>query len=247
MPGEEETLPPGTEGEENGESSQPPESSEAEEESSLPEEEFQEGEVSQTEETESQGPETTPGAAAPEQNQQETTSSGLGVLAQPLKAFVGLFAGARAGEGQETIPGKFLHFTVAGSSQVSFEKTLRFTLPQGFDSLSLEVNQEDVHVYNGEGAALSFQLNTTPVILKRVRAEYTPGEAAAQTQAVTWVDNNNEAGLRPAYGWGEGQFHPEVTFSVKTQGGQVVKSGVLNDQTLKELGLEAVACDHGDQ
>ena len=125
-----------------------------------------------------------------------------------------------------------------GSSQVSFEKTLRFTLPQGVDSLSLEVNQVDVHVYDGEGAALSFQLNTTPVTLKRVQAEYSPGEAAAQTQVVTWVDNNNEAGLRPAYGWGEGQFHPEVTFSVKTQGGQVVKSGALNDQTLKELGLE---------
>ena len=74
--------------------------------------------------------------------------------------------------------------------------------------------------------------------LKRVQAEYTPGEAVPKTQVVTWVDNNNEAGLRPAYGWGEGQFHPEVTFSVKTQGGQVVKSGALNDQTLKELGLE---------
>ena len=74
--------------------------------------------------------------------------------------------------------------------------------------------------------------------LKRIQVEYSPGEAAAQTQAVNWVDNNNEAGLRPTYGWGEGQFHPEVTFSVKTQGGQVVKSGSLNDQTLKELGLE---------
>lgn len=147
VPGEEETLPPGTEGEENGESSQPPESSEAEEESSLPEGDSQEGEVSQTEETESQGPETTPGAAAPEQDQQETASSGLGVLAQPLKVFVGLFAGAGAGEGQKTISGKFLHFTVDGSGQASFEKTLRFTLHQGVDSLSLEVNQEDVHVY----------------------------------------------------------------------------------------------------
>ena len=125
----------------------------------------------------------------------------MGVLAQPRKAVVGLFAGARAGEGQETISDKFLRFTVGGSSQVPFEMTLRFTLPQGVDSLSLEVNQEDVHVYDGEGAALSFQLNTTPVTLERIQAEYTPGEAAAQTQAVTWVDNNDEAGLRPAYGW----------------------------------------------
>ena len=238
VPGEGETGEPGTGSEENGESSQPPESSEAEEESSLPEGDSQEGEVSQTEETESQGPETTPGAAAPEPAPQETVSSGMGVLAQPLKAFVGLFAGTGAGEGQEAISGKFLHFTVAGSSQVSFEKTLCFTLPQGVDSLSLDVEREDMYVYDGEGASLSFQLSTTPVTLKRVQAEYTPGEAAAQTQVVTWVDNNDEAGLRPAYGWGEGQFHPEVTFSVKTQGGQVVKSGVLNDQTLKELGLE---------
>ena len=237
VPGEEETLPPGTEGGENSESSQPPENSGAEDESSLPEGDSQEGEVSQTEETESQGPETTPGAAAPEQAPQETVSSGMGVLAQPLKAFVGLFAGTGAGEGQEAISGKFLHFTVDGSSQVPFEKTLCFTLPQGFDSLSLEVNQADVHVYDGKGAALSFQLNTTPVTLKRVQAEYTPGEAVPKTQAVTWVDNNNEAGLRPTYGWGEGQFHPEVTFSVKTPGGQVVKSGALNNQTLKELGL----------
>lgn len=36
VPGEGETLPPGTDGEENGESSQPPESSGAEEESTLP-------------------------------------------------------------------------------------------------------------------------------------------------------------------------------------------------------------------
>src|SRR5699024_9923386 len=66
VPGEGETGEPGTEGGENSESSQPPENSGAEEESSLPEGGSQEGEVSQTEETEGQGPETTPGAAAPE-------------------------------------------------------------------------------------------------------------------------------------------------------------------------------------
>ena len=117
---------------------------------------------------------------------------------------MGLFAGTGAGEGQETISGKFLHFTVAGSSQVSFEKTLRFTLPQGVDFPVPGGEPGGRACLRWGGAALSFQLNTTPVTLKRVQGEYTPGEAAAQTQAVTWVDNNNEAGLRPAYGWGRG-------------------------------------------
>ena len=147
VPGEGETGEPVIGGGENSESSQPPENFGTEEESTLPEGDSQEGEVSQTEGTESQGPETTPGAAAPEQDQQEAVSSGMGVLAQPLKAFVRLLAGAGAGEGQKTISGKFLHFTADGSGQASFEKTLRFTLHQGVDSLSLEVNQEDVHVY----------------------------------------------------------------------------------------------------
>ncbi len=66
-------------------------------------------------------------------------------------------------------------------------------------------------------------------------AAYEQGEPVTIEQKVTWLDNNNTEGRRPAYA--AGTFYPNIHYTIK-QDGNEVKTGTLNQSTLAELGFE---------
>lgn len=68
-------------------------------------------------------------------------------------------------------------------------------------------------------------------------AAYEQGELTPVTQSVTWLDNNNTEGRRPAYE--EGAFYPTIKYIITNEDNSAdTESGTLNETTLTELGFE---------
>ena len=68
-------------------------------------------------------------------------------------------------------------------------------------------------------------------------AAYEQGELTPVTQPVTWLDNNDTEGRRPAYG--AGTFYPTIKYTItNTTDSTDTESGTLNQSTLAELGFE---------
>ena len=97
--------------------------------------------------------------------------------------------------------------------------------------IQLTVTQKDPE----DGETTEPQSASIALTSPEVKPEYTPGNTAPVTQSVTWLDNNNTEGRRPAYG--EGTFYPNIHYTIK-QDGNEVKTGTLNQSTLAELGFK---------
>lgn len=82
-----------------------------------------------------------------------------------------------------------------------------------------------------ENSPISIQL-TAP----QGEAAYEQGELTPVTQSVTWLDNNNAEGRRPAYG--AGAFYPTIKYIITNEDNSAdTESGTLNQSTLAELGF----------